>query len=174
MRALGLGLLASLAACGQVAGGGPDAGSPYWSIAGTAPEGMNPVSVQYVDASAIDGRTVRQATTIAFISLPENPTRFGLRMEIVNDYDCRARRVRPISTSLATRGQPPVVNRENREWVGVADHPNVLPLFDFVCGDEDAREADTRFEHITDRRPLENIADASFAANPAGRARQQR
>jgi hypothetical protein len=137
----------------------------FWSVATIAADEAAPAPLQYIDAATIETRgDVRRATTVAFIALPPDTSRFGARLDIVNEFACERRQVRPISTAIAARGGAPLTNQENRAWVDIDGLANMAAPFDFVCGDAMSRAADERFARIADARPLEEIVDEIFAA----------
>lgn len=146
----------------------------YWSIALEMPEGLGPPpGVQYVNAASIqefDG--ARTALTVAFIALPPDLSRASMRLDIMNDFDCAGRRIRPVSTTISGSGAPST-NQEDRTWISVDERANMIAPFEFVCGDVASRAADARFTRINDPRPIAEIANETLAANAAERAEEE-
>jgi hypothetical protein len=156
---------ALLTACSRDPTLAENAAPEFWAIQTIAPDtSTGPPPLLFLDAATIaaNGAALR-ATAVVFIALPPDLSRHGVRLDVVNDYDCTQRKMRPVTTTVTARDGPPLTNQENLAWVVVDEVPNLDTSFEFVCATDEARLADARFTRTTDPRPLGDIADSFFS-----------
>ncbi|MEQ1709257.1 MAG: hypothetical protein ABL864_13090 [Terricaulis sp.] len=118
----------------------------------------------FIDAATInDAENIRRVAVTAFMAVHPGTPWATARMNYVTEFDCAGRLVRPISTTMTSRGGPALTNHEDTTWRPLEQAENMQRMFDFVCSSPDQRAGNTDFAQYADVLPIEDMADVAIA-----------
>jgi hypothetical protein len=145
---------------------GPAAAADYWLVA------SSPTQIVVVDAESIETVKpgVKRAASVSIRS-PAAREVNNAYVEILSEYDCVGRRMRPLRASVYARNQE-LVRRSatlTRSWVPAGPKTQGAEALEFVCAGSPERTGVSRLDGLTLSDIVESIFDGPWPAGDEAR-----